>query len=486
MVGPHRLPCEIPEAKGTKWRATSHNRWVLPATILGSSLGFIDGSVVNVALPAIQAGLQSSLATMQWVMNGYMLMLASLILLGGTAGDRFGRRRAFIVGLAGFVAASAGCGVAPSAGWLIAARLVQGIAAALLVPASLAIISAAYHGEARGRAIGTWAAAGALTTALGPPLGGWLVDTIGWRSIFFINLPIGVAALLLAWKLPADGNADDVEPLDLRGAVLATLALGLLSYGLIAFGEGNGVAGAIAIAAAIPASGLFIVAERRSAAPMLPLSLFRNRDFAGANSLTVLLYAALSGALFLLPFVLIQAHGYSATAAGAAFLPFSVIMGAGSRWTGSLVKRIGPRLPLMTGPALTAAGFVILGLSGDNSSYWIGFLPGLVAVGIGMTLAVPPLTTTVFDSAPDDKSGTASGINNAAARGGGLVAVAALGLAFGGSDPSAMDAATLIGAYRWVMFAAAALAALSAVTAALTIDAGSKSDQPRPFVKPQH
>jgi EmrB/QacA subfamily drug resistance transporter len=474
MVGPHRLPCEMPEAKGTQREAASHNRWVLPATILGSSLGFIDGSVVNVALPAIQTGLQSSLATMQWVINGYMLMLAGLILLGGSAGDRFGRRRIFIAGLIGFVAASAGCGIAPSAGWLIAARLVQGIAAALLVPASLAIISAAYHGEARGRAIGTWAAAAALTMALGPPLGGWLVDTTGWRSIFFINVPIEIAALLLALKLPADRNPDDAEPLDLRGAILATLTLGLLSYGLIALGEGNGVAGTIAMAAAIPAGGLFIVTEARSAAPMLPLSLFRDRDFAGANTLTVLLYAALSGALFLLPFVLIEAHGYSATAAGAAFLPFSVIMGAGSRWAGGLVERIGPRLPLTIGPALTAAGFAVLGLSGDNPSYWIGFLPGLVAVGIGMTLAVPPLTTTVFDSAPDDKSGTASGINNAAARGGGLVAVAALGLAFGGSDPSAMQAGALIGAYRWVMFAAAALAALSSVMAAITIGAGKQ------------
>jgi MFS family permease len=229
MVGAHRLPCEVPEAKGTKRRATSHSRWVLPATILGSSLIFIDGSVVNVALPAIQASLQSSLAAMQWVMNGYMLMLASLILLGGSAGDRFGRRPIFIVGLIGFIAASAGCGIAPSAGWLIAARLVQGTAAALLVPASLAIISAACHGEARGRAIGTWAAAAALTTALGPPLGGWLVDTIGWRSIFFINLPIGIVALLLALKLPADPKPDDPEPLDFTGAILATLALGLLS-----------------------------------------------------------------------------------------------------------------------------------------------------------------------------------------------------------------------------------------------------------------
>jgi EmrB/QacA subfamily drug resistance transporter len=470
------LPGETPHAAAPKEASSRDHKWVLPATILGSSLGFIDGSVVNVALPAIQASLQSSLATMQWVANGYMLMLAGLILLGGSAGDHFGRKRMFIVGLVGFAMASAACGLAPSAAWLIAARHVQGIAAALLTPASLAIISAAYHGKERGRAIGTWAAAGALTTALGPPLGGWLVDTVGWRSIFFINVPVAILAWLLALKLPADSKRDSAEPLDLRGAVLAVMALGLLSYGLIALGEGNRAPGAIAIVAAIPAGGLFILAELRSAHPMVPLSLFRNRNFAAVNGLTVLLYAALSGVVFLLPFMLIQAHGFSATAAGAAFLPFSVIMGGGSRWAGGLVEKIGPRLPLIVGPALTAAGFAILGLSSGNPSYWTGFLPGLVVVGIGMTLAIPPLTTTVFDSAPDDISGTASGINNAAARGGGMVAVAALGLAFGGSDLSAVDPASLADAYRWVMFAATALAGLSAAIAAWAIGSGKGNE----------
>jgi EmrB/QacA subfamily drug resistance transporter len=442
---------------------------VLPATILGSSISFIDSSVVNVALPAMQRSLETSLGTMQWVVNGYMLTLASLILLGGSAGDRFGRRRTFMIGLVGFAAASLACGLAPSAPWLVGARLAQGMAAALLTPASLAIIGAAYSGEARGPAIGTWAAAGALTTALGPPLGGWLVDTIGWRSIFLINLPIAAVALLIALKLPADRGSASADPLDRLGALLAVLSLGLLSYGLIALGEGARIRGAAAVLAAVPAAGLFIRREMRAKAPMMPLSLFRDSNFSGANALTVLLYAALSGALFLLPFLLIQVHGYSAMAAGAAFLPFSAIMGLGSRWSGGLAERFGSRPALVIGPATTAAGFVILGLSGRDPSYWSGFLPGLIVVGIGMTIAVAPLTTTVFDSAPDDKSGTASGINNAAARAGSLVAVAALGLAFGGMAPADLGGDMLARAYGFVMFVAAALGGLSALTAALTI-----------------
>lgn len=473
MIGPHRLPCDTPEAHKPEGEAATPLRFVLPATILGSSLGFIDSSVVNVALPAIQGALGAPLATMQWVVNGYMLTLASLILLGGAAGDRFGRRRVFLIGLAGFAAASLACALAPSAYWLIGARLVQGAAAAMLVPASLAIVGAAYPQAERGRAIGVWAAAGALTTALGPPLGGWLVDTLGWRSIFLINLPVAAVAIALALKLPRDRDrAAGVSrgALDWRGAAIAIVALGLFSYGLIALGEGRSGSGAAALAAALPAMWLFIRTEARSPAPMMPLDLFRNRNFSGANALTVLLYAALSGSLFLLPFLLIKTHGYSAAAAGAAFLPFSILMGAGSRWAGGLVERWGSRLPLIVGPAITAAGFVVLGLSGGEADYWRGFLPGLIVVGVGMTVSVAPLTTTVFNSAPDEKSGAASGVNNAAARVGGLIAVAALGLAFGGAAP---EGPALLESYRAVMFAAAALAALSGATAAAAIRAKS-------------
>ncbi len=295
MVGLHRLPCETPSAHSAEVSAKP-TRWVLPATILGSSLSLIDGSVVNVALPAIQRDLQTQLATMQWVVNGYMLMLASLILLGGSAGDRFGRRRIFQIGLVGFALASLLCALAPSAGWLIVARLVQGIAAALLVPASLAILGSVYSGDARGRAIGTWAGAAALTTALGPPLGGWLVDAIGWRAIFFVNVPVAVLAWLLTLKIPADHRSETGQTLDWRGAGLAVLALGLIGYGLIALGQGQTFFGIVALTAAVPAAWFLIRTEAYTRAPMVPLWLFRNPAFAGTNGLTVLLYAALSGA----------------------------------------------------------------------------------------------------------------------------------------------------------------------------------------------
>ena len=350
MVGPHRLPCETPEAHQPSEVSGQDTRWVLPATILGSSMSFIDGSVVNIALPAIQHSLATSFGALQWVVNGYMLTFASLILFGGSAGDRYGRRRVFIIGLLLFALASLICGLAPSATSLVAARIAQGAGAALLTPTSLAIIGSAYSGESRGVAIGTWAAAGALTTALGPPLGGWLVDTIGWRSIFFINLPVAAVALLFALKLPRDREINRSEPLDRSGAVLAVLSLGLLTYGLIALGEGALIEGAVALICAVPAIWILIRLESRTRSPMMPLALFRDRNFSGANALTVLLYAALGGSLFLLPFLLIQVHGYSATAAGAAFLPFSAIIGLGSRWSGGLVNRFGARLPLVRGP----------------------------------------------------------------------------------------------------------------------------------------
>jgi EmrB/QacA subfamily drug resistance transporter len=468
MVGPHRLPCETPDAYPCSGEAAQDTRWVLPATILGSSMSFIDGSVVNVALPALQHAFSTGLGMLQWVVNGYLLALASLILLGGAAGDRFGRRRVFMLGLGVFVAASVACGLAMSSSLLIVARFVQGVGAALLTPTSLAIIGSAYSGEARGAAIGTWAAAGALTTALGPPLGGWLVDTIGWRSIFFVNVPIGAAALLLALRLPPDRPANRSMPLDYRGAALATMALGLLTFGLISLGERAAVRGGVALICVVPAAWLFIRREMRARSPIMPPSLFRDRSFSGANALTVLLYAALGVAFFLLPLVLIQVHGYSATAAGAALLPFSAILGLGSRWTGALVSRFGARLPLLVGPFVAAAGFEILSWGSGNASYGSGVLPGLIVVSIGMTITIAPLTTTVFDSAPDEMSGTASGINNAAARAGSLVAIAALGLIFAATSPDA-DASTLASAYARAMTAAAVLAGLSALAAALTI-----------------
>jgi EmrB/QacA subfamily drug resistance transporter len=450
---------------------TQNTRWVLPATILGSSMSFIDGSVVNVALPAMQQSFSTDFSALQWVMNGYLLALASLILLGGAAGDRMGRRRIFMIGLCLFVAASVACALAPSSLFLVLARFVQGGGAALLTPTSLAIVGAAYGGDARGPAIGTWAAAGALTTALGPPLGGWLVDTVGWRSIFFLNVPIGVAALLLALKLPPDKSMDRSIPLDYVGAALATLALGLLTFGLVSLGSHNSVRGSVAAVGAFPIGWMFIRREARAPSPMMPLSLFHDRSFSGANALTVLLYAALGSAFFLLPLVLIQVHGYSATAAGAALLPFVAILGLGSRAAGGLVSKFGPRPPLVIGPIVAGAGFAILGWGGHNSSFVSGFLPGLIFVGIGMTITIAPLTTTVFDASPNEMSGIASGINNAAARAGSLVAIAALGLlhSTAGSEGSNDATSTLASAYARAMIAAAVLAGLSALMAALII-----------------
>jgi EmrB/QacA subfamily drug resistance transporter len=484
MFGPHRLPCETPDAHcapDAKALAgdAADTRWVLPVTILGSSLPFIDGSVVNVALPAIGKDLGADLPTMQWVVNGYMLTLASLILIGGAAGDRFGRRRVFMTGLIAFAAASAICGLAPSAAWLVVARLVQGAAAALLVPSSLAIIGASFTGAERGPAIGTWAAAGALTTALGPVLGGWLVDHVGWRAIFFINVPIAAVAVMLAFRLPQDRHETADLPLDLLGALLTALALGLLSYGLVALGEGAWRTGFIAVLVSLPAALLFIRVEARAAAPMMPLSLFRNANFSGANALTLFLYAALTASLFLLPLLLINVHGYSATAAGAAFLPFSIIMGFGSRYAGRLVDLFGARWPLMVGPSVTAVGFALLGMTGSDPDFWRGFFPGLVVVGIGMTISVAPLTTVVLNSASNDQSGIVSGINNAVARAAGLVAVAALGLAFGGAAAPSIEGPALASAYRLVMFVSAALAVLSALIAAATISSVKEGGEKR-------
>jgi len=443
-------------------------RWVLPATILGSSMSFIDGSVVNVALPAMQRSFATDFSTLQWVMNGYLLALSSLILLGGAAGDRLGRRRVFVVGLCLFVAASVACALAPSSVLLVVARFVQGVGAALLTPTSLAIVGSAYSGDARGPAIGTWAAAGALTTALGPPLGGWLVDTVGWRSIFFLNVPLGAAALWFALMLPPDQPTDRTKPLDYRGGALATVALGLLTFGLVSLGERAFARGGVAVLCALPAAWLFLWHEARVTAPMMPLSLFHDRNFSGANALTVLLYAALGGAFFLLPLVLIQVHGYSATAAGAALLPFAAILGLGSRGAGRWMHRWGPRVPLVIGPIVAAAGFAVLGLGGHHPNYLAGFLPGVVFVSVGMTITIAPLTTTVFDSAPDAMSGIASGINNAAARAGSLLAIHAVGLVHP-ATPEECEPSTLLEPYVRTMNPDAVLAGLSALTAMLMI-----------------
>jgi EmrB/QacA subfamily drug resistance transporter len=495
-------------------RSTGAGVWVLVATIVGSSMVFIDGTVVNVALPALQAGLNATVTDVQWVVESYALFLAALLLVGGSLGDLYGRRKIFTVGTVLFAAASCWCGLATSVGELIVARGVQGVGGALLVPGSLALISSSFCEEERGRAIGTWSGFTAMTTAFGPVLGGWLIQHLSWRWAFFINLPLAVVVVLITLARVPESRDEKMKPrLDWWGALLVTIGLCGVTFALIEAGSGGRrvlIAGVVGVAALV---GFFMV-ESRLDNPMLPLGLFRSKTFSGANLLTLLLYGALNGVFFFLPLDLIQVQHYSPTEAGAALLPCILLIFLLSRWSGGLIVRLGAKVPLIIGPMIAAVAFALLTRASGVGSYWTGVFPAVVVLGIGMAVSVAPLTTAVMNSVGRDRTGVASGVNNAVSRVGGLMAIAVLGFIFGsvfdrhlnrGLDELSLPVAerrqvdaerakragaqtddarvrrlldgSFVAGYDVVLWVAAGLSAASALSAALLIEGKSGTRQ---------
>ena len=489
-------------------------RYVLVATILGSSMVFIDGSAVNVVLPVLQSDLRADAVQLQWVVVGYSLFLSALMLAGGALGDHYGRKRMFIAGTVVFAFASMACGFSPNVATLITARCIQGVGSAMLTPGSLALIGATFDERSRGQAIGTWSSVTAVMAALGPGLGGFLAQHVSWRAIFFINIPLAIAVVVVALRgVPESRDRDRVHHVDWLGAVACTAGLGLIAYGFTFASTGWSIAGVALLA-------VFVWIETRAASPLVPLGLFRSATFSGVNALTLLLYGALSGATFFLPFEMIQIDGYAPTAAGFALLPFIGILFVLSPISGKLMRSIGARTMLVVGPLIVSGSFLLLGWAAGRVNFWTAYLPAIAALGLGMGLTVAPLTTTAIDSADDDHMGIASGVNNAVSRVAGMLAIAGLGAlvlaAFTAhlqttlgavglphsivsavmSDASALAATTApsgagaaieaqvhgavvqsyLASYRLVMYVTAALAAAGAFVAAFTIGYPTAAD----------
>jgi EmrB/QacA subfamily drug resistance transporter len=458
-------PCSAEVIRATQPGTTcppQNKSWVLAVAVLGSSMALIDESVVNVALPKIELDLHATLASMQWVINAYTLCMSALLLVGGAAADRFGRRKLFFMGLVTFTLASIACGFAPNTSALIGARVIEGAGAALLIPCSLAIIGAAFDRDERDAAIGIWSAVSALAAGAGPLLAGLLIDHFSWRTIFFINPLIAIPTLAIAARrLPESADPAARAGVDWLGAVFVLGGLGALVFGLIASAtrgwrdvavEGSVLAGALLLLG-------FVWQEGRSAAPMMPLTLFRSRRFRGVNLLTLLLYGALGGAFFFLPFLLIQQHGFSAAAAGAAYLPFTLVVAFLSRWSASLTHRFGARWPLIIGSLVVAVGFALLALISREQNYWIYLVP-MTVLGFGMGITATPISIAVINSVDTRATGTASGINDVSAAIAALLAIALLGTLVGKSP---------VATAQLVMASAATLALVSAAVAALTI-----------------
>ena len=447
-------------------------RWVLLATVLGSGLTFIDGTVVNIALPHIGRQFHANAAALQWTVNGYTLSLASLILLGGSLGDRFGRRRVFVTGVAWFAVASLLCGLAPDIEVLIAARVVQGIGGALLVPGSLAIIEASFHPDDRGRAIGAWSGLTGIAGAIGPFLGGWLVQTASWRLVFLINVPLAALVVVVGLRhIPETRNAAAAHSLDLPGVVTAATGLAGLTYGFTAWSAMGPGSASVLVALGFGVAGLvgFVLVERNARHPMLPLDVFRSRTFSAANLATFTVYAAMGGVFFLVVLNLQVVARYSALAAGTSLLPMTLLMLLLSARSGALAQKIGPRIPMTIGPLLCAAGLLLFSRIGAHAAYLRDVLPAVVVLGLGTSLNVAPLTATALGALDESRAGIASGVNNAVARAAGLLAVAVLPLAAGLGTGSLTDPVALGPVYRTSMYICAGLMALGSVIAVVAI-----------------